>query len=99
MFESVYPTYENKPVILDYRKGVVSELEKEVLDLDDVVKILETGFDCSSSKRDKAIIERCIQKKNRIIKVAVEDAGDYWILGHVGSFKILRKKMRRRFHI
>lgn len=99
MPETIYPTYENKPIIPDYKRGVLSELEKELLDLDDVVEILEKGFDCSTSKRDVAILERCIQKKDKIIKVVVEDAGEYWILRHVGSFKISRKKFRRRFRI
>jgi hypothetical protein len=96
MAGELYPRYEGKPVIPDYKRGVLSELEEEGLDLDDVVEILETGFDCSASKRDRGIIERCVQKKNRIIKVVVEDAEEYWGLMHVGSFKLTRKEIRRR---
>ena len=92
----MYPCYQGKPVIPDYKRGVLSELEEEGLDLDEVVKILETGFDCSASKRNKAILERCVQKKNRIIKVVVEEGEEYWGLRHVGSFKLSRKESRRR---
>jgi len=92
----IYPEYEGKPVIPDHKRGVLSELEEEGLDLDDVVSILETGFDCSSSKRDRAILERCIQRKTRIIKVVVEEAEEYWALRHVGSFKLSRKELRKR---
>jgi exonuclease VII small subunit len=96
MAGEVYPCYQGKPVIPDYKRGVLSELEEEGLDLDEVVKILETGFDCSASKRNRAILERCVQKKNRIIKVVVEEGEEYWGLRHVGSFKLSRKELRRR---
>lgn len=96
MAGELYPCYEGKPVIPDYKSGVLSELEEEGLNLDDVVEILETGFDCSASKRDRAILERCVQRKNRIIKVVVEEGEEYWGLRHVGSFKLKRKEIRRR---
>jgi hypothetical protein len=96
MAGELYPSYLGKPVIPDYKRGVLSELEEECLDLDDVVEILETGFDCSASKRNRAILERCVQKKNRIIKVVVEQGEEYWALRHVGSFKLSRKELKRR---
>ena len=99
MFENIYPSYQGKPVIPDYKRNVLSELEEERMDLDDVVEILETGFDCSTSKREKGILERCVQKKHRIIKVVVEDGDEYWGLRHVGSFKLSQKKIRKRMRI
>lgn len=96
MFESMYPTFKGKPVMPDYKRNVLSELEEERMDLDDVVEVLETGFDCSTSKRESGILERCIQKKDRIIKVVVEEGDEYWGLRHVGSFKLSKKKIRRR---
>ena len=96
MAGELYPSYNGKPVIPDTERGVLSELEEEDMDLDDVVKIFETGFDCSASKRDRGILERCVQKKNRIIKVVVEEGDEYWGLRHVGSFKLSRKVLRRR---
>jgi hypothetical protein len=96
MAGELYPRYKGKPVIPDTERGVLSELVEEDMDLDDVVEILETGFDCSASKRDRAILERCVQRKNRIIKVVVEEGDEYWGLRHVGSFKLSRKVLRRR---
>ena len=96
MAGELYPKYLGKPVIPDCRRGVLAELEEEDLDLDDVVEILETGFDCSASKRDEKILERCAQKKTRIIKVVVEEGEEYWGLRHVGSFKLSRKELKRR---
>ncbi|PJB22423.1 MAG: hypothetical protein CO114_00115 [Euryarchaeota archaeon CG_4_9_14_3_um_filter_38_12] len=95
----VYPKYNGKPVIPDHTRGVLEELEHERLDLDDVVEILETGFDCQSGKRKKEIVEKCTQKKDKIIKIVAEDIEDYWLLRHVGSFKIARKKRKRRYKI
>lgn len=95
----VYPEYNGRPVIPDHTRGVLGELEHEKLDLDDVVEILESGFDCPSGKRKKGIVEKCVHKKDKIIKVVVEDIEDYWLLRHVGSFKIARKKIKRRYKI
>lgn len=41
------------------------ELMNEGKDLYDVLKILEEGYDCSASKRDKNITERCWKKVYR----------------------------------
>ncbi len=87
-FPEIYSKYHGKPVLP--RKKTMQELEAEGLDLDDVINILNRGFDCSRSRRKKTIEEKCLQRKNAIIKVVVEDVGDYWELKHVGSF-------RRRF--
>lgn len=85
MFPDVYPKYDGKPVIPT--KRTMQELEEEGLDLDDVAEILKKGFDCSRSKRRTSVEEKCVQRKNAIIKIVVEDVGDYWKLIHVGSFK------------
>lgn len=91
----IYPCYGKKPLMLDHVSGVISELEEEDMDLDDVVHILENGFDCPRSKRKGGTIERCIQKKNRIIKVVVVETDEYWLLRHAGSFKLSKRKKRR----
>ena len=91
----IYPCYRKKPLILDYNSGVISELEEEDMDLDDVIHIMENGFDCPRSKRKRGTLERCIQKKNRIIKVVIVETDDYWLLRHAGSFKLSKRKKRR----
>ncbi len=80
--------------MLDYNTGVISELEEECMDLDDVVNVLENGFDCPRSKRRRGTLERGIQKKNRIVKVVAIETDDYWLLRHVGSFKLSKKKRK-----
>ena len=84
-FLGIYPKYKGKPVMPS--KRTIEELEEEGLDLDDVIEILEKGFDCSRSPREENIQEKCVQRKKAIIKVVVENIGDYWKLKHVGSFK------------
>lgn len=50
------------------------ELAEEGKDLYDVLKILEDGYDCSASKRDKSIIEKCWKKGNKEYKVVLAEA-------------------------
>lgn len=85
MFPEIYPKYKGKPVMPTKRS--MQELEEEALDLEDVVAVLRKGFDCSKSKRRKTVEEKCIQRRRAIIKIVVEDLGDYWKLIHVGSFR------------
>lgn len=47
------------------------ELMKYNKDLTDVVEILESGYDCSVSKRAKNIVERCLKKDNKEMKAVV----------------------------
>ena len=49
------------------------ELAQEGKDLYDVLKILEEGYDCSASKRDKKIIERCWKKGTKEYKVVLAE--------------------------
>ncbi len=66
------------------------ELLKLNMDLYDVLKILEKGFDCTESKRKSGVIERCVKKKNKIFKVViVKDEWRWsgekiWTITHVG---------------
>ncbi|MFQ6056574.1 MAG: hypothetical protein ACE5J3_11395 [Methanosarcinales archaeon] len=44
----------------------------------DVIDVLNNGYDCSRSKRAKGTIERCLRRKNKIIKVVVVESYQYW---------------------
>ena len=61
------------------------------MDLYDVMAILDEGFDCSGSKREPGVIERCVQRKKKILKVVVvEDVWRWsgekvWTITHVGE--------------
>ena len=90
------PTYEDLPIItVQTRRGqknVIDELVKYGMDLDDVAEILNEGYDCSRSKRRKGVVEKCIDRGNKTIKVVVQqgyielDGQDCWELIHVGKF-------------
>lgn len=90
------PTYEDLPVItVQTRKGqknVIDELIKYGMDLDDVVEVLKEGYDCSRSKRRKGVLEKCINRRNKTVKVVVQrgfielDGQECWELIHVGKF-------------
>ncbi|MBI2584062.1 MAG: hypothetical protein HYW25_05315 [Candidatus Aenigmarchaeota archaeon] len=47
------------------------ELLHHNTDLNDVVEILESGYDCAPSKRAENIIERCLRRGNAEIRVVV----------------------------
>ena len=84
----LYPAWKKRPIIPTL--SATRELLKLDLDLYDVLEILENGFDCSKSKRKLEVFERCIKKKNKILKVVVvEDEWRWsgkkvWTLTHVG---------------
>jgi hypothetical protein len=76
------------------------ELLKENLDLNDVVEVLEDGYDCGTGKRREDTIERCIRKGNKVVKaVVVKTSVTYpdkfqesvWRLIHVGMFTYSKK--------
>ncbi len=79
--------YKGKPIIPT--KSVLNELSKINLNLYKVQIILEKGFEIR--KRRKNIIERAIQKKNKLINVVVVDMGNYYKLIHVGRFTLTKK--------
>ena len=81
---NIFPRYQNKE--LKATKNSSEELWQLKKDLWDVLRILDKGYDCSSSKRKSNILERCIKKKNIIFKAVVVDCGDYFLLIHFGKF-------------
>lgn len=90
------PAYEGLPIItVQTRRGqknVVDELVEHGMDLDDVAEVLKEGYDCSRSNRRKGVLEKCIDRGNKTIKVVVQrgfielDGQDCWELIHVGKF-------------
>lgn len=83
MFDEIYPKFDNKPVIPTKRAS--QELVKTGLDLDDVVFILQNGFDCSTGKHSEEVIEKEIKKSNKLIKAVVIEYQKWFKLIHVGS--------------
>lgn len=61
------------------------------LDMYKAIDILNNGFKCSRSRRSKNIIEKCIQKGSKIIKIVLVNKQDFYLLIHVGVFTISKK--------
>ncbi len=80
-------TYKGKPILPT--KIALNELSKIDLNLYEVPQILEKGFKIRKRKRN--IIEKGIQKGNKIINVVVVDLEDYYKLIHVGEFTLSKK--------
>ena len=90
------PTYQGLPIIIVQtrrgQKNALDELTYYGMDLFDVQEILNEGYDCSRSRRRKGVLERCIDRGNKTIKVVAQkgfieiDGKDCWELIHVGRF-------------
>ena len=89
----VYPKWKERPVIPALSKEVRDEMLALGMDLYDVVYILENGYDCPIGKR-RGVIEKCIRKGPKVIKVVVAASQlrwpdgfieDCWKLIHVGK--------------
>lgn len=76
-------------------KTAQNEMLEEDVDLYKVQNVLEEGFDCSTGKRAENVFERCLETKGRILKVVVVDVGEHYLITHVGSFKVPKKKIRK----
>ena len=83
-------TYDGKPVLPT--KKALDELSDIGADLEFVIEILEKGF--VVRKRKKIIIERGIQRGNKVANVVVVDMGGYYKLIHAGEFTLSRKFKR-----
>ena len=83
-------TYKGKPILPT--KTALNELSEIDVNLYEVPEILEKSFEIR--KRKKNIIERGIQRENKVINVVVVDLGNYYKLIHVGKFS-LSKKFRK----
>jgi len=83
-------TYKGKSIFPT--KTALNELSDIDVNLYEVPEILEKGFEIR--KRKKNIIERGIQKGNKVVNVVVVDLGDYYKLIHAGEFT-LSKKFRK----
>ena len=80
-------TYKGKPILPT--KTALNELSEIDVNLYEVPEILENGFQIR--KRKKNIIERGVQRGNKVINVVVVDLGDYYKLIHAGEFTLSKK--------
>jgi hypothetical protein len=86
---SIYPEWKGLPVIPT--KSALDELIKYYMDLEDVVRILELGYEFT--KRRKGTVEKCLNRKGEVIKVVVVQSYNYslktdcWVVKHIGIYK------------
>ena len=85
----IFPRYQNRDI--RPTKSAADELLYARKGLWDVLEILEDGYSCSSSRRNRNILEKCIRKGNDIYKVVVVDRGSYWLTIHFGKFSYKRR--------
>ncbi len=92
-----YPLFEGRPLIPT--KDAQREMDEIGLNLWQVKEILDQGYDCSRSKRAKNIVEKCLYRKNkeiRIVAALVEwqekqmdaqsaSVRSFWRIIHAGS--------------
>jgi len=86
----ISPKFKGLPVIPS--AAADKELAKFNLLLSDAARVLEKGFDCSRSKRKKGVLEKCVKKGKKTLKVVSVKSYNYsletecWLLIHVGVF-------------
>ena len=80
-------TYKGKPILPN--KTALNELSEVDVNLYEVPNILENGFEIR--KRKKNIIERGVQRGNKVINIVVVDLGNYYKLIHAGEFTLSKK--------
>lgn len=70
----------------------MNEMTKLGFDGWDVLEILKEGYDCSASRRREGILERCMDKGRKTVKVVTVKSynwsleSDVWVITHVGRF-------------
>ena len=68
----------------------MTEFYNENLDLYVALDVLERGYDCPRGRRSKGIIERCLDKGRKTIRVVVAKSFNFspdsevWAITHVG---------------
>ena len=84
--------WRNKPVVLDHKRNVDSEMIECDIDFDCIIETLDYGS--KVKKRKKGIIEKWHQIGKFIIIVAIEDCEEYWLVRHIGRIRTTKKKLK-----
>jgi len=95
----IYPTWKGIPII-GYTENAEKEMENLGIYTIQLEDLLEKSFPCERSKRRRGINERCIKRKNKILKIVLEEmvsrksGNNYWRIRHVGIFTLKKKRFR-----
>jgi len=83
----LYPKFNGKPLIPSI--AAQRELDELGYDLWFAKEVLEEGHDCKLSERKKNIVERCVTRKGKEIRVVVAlvewENKEFWRIIHVGK--------------
>lgn len=84
---NIFPLYERSPIIPSV--SAQREMDEIGIDLFLVKKVLEKGYDCQRSRRERNIRERCIHWKGKELRVVVAlvswKGKSFWRVTHVGK--------------
>jgi hypothetical protein len=78
-------------------RSAYHEMKDLGMDLFDVIKVLEEGYDCAAGKRRRGTIERCLDTKGKTTKAVAAKSHEHWsgqevyVLVHVGRLARKRK--------
>jgi len=90
---NVYPKYKNK--LLMPSKDASNEMYTIGLTTHECLDVLVHGFECGASKRAGNVEEKCLRRKNKIIKVVAVERERHWMIIHVGMITASRRRIRR----
>ena len=90
---NVYPKYKNRLLIPS--KDASNEMYAIGLTTWECLDVLKDGFECRASKRAKNVEEKCLKRKNRIVKVVAVERERHWMIIHVGMITASRRRIRR----
>ncbi|MFH0714482.1 MAG: hypothetical protein V1847_01570 [Candidatus Diapherotrites archaeon] len=86
----IAPKFEGLKVIPS--RSAFRELCRQGMTIADAIRVLEEGFDCEVSPRKKEVLEKCVRKGRKMLKVVAVKSFNYsmncecWLLLHVGIF-------------
>ena len=91
MLDVIIPRWRGLPVMP--ARAAIRELDRLHFRIQDAIEVLEEGYDCSRSKRKKNIVEKCVKRRGKTIKIVVAQSfnqslnTDCWVIIHAGKFK------------
>jgi len=91
MLEVIAPEWNGLPVITT--RAAAYELDRLHFNIPDAIGVLEDGYDCARSKRKKNVLEKCVKKGNKAIKIVAARCynnflkKEAWLIIHAGKFK------------
>lgn len=85
----LHPRWQGLPVVPSH--AAAREMLNEKFNSEDILQVLEEGEEVVAKKRADGVVEKCLRKGRRSIKVVVARScnkffeTDYWVIIHVKS--------------